>query len=177
MGTRKLTMSKNIWIDRDDFMEEPPRKYFRLRPEGEVRLRYSYIICCEEVIKNEKNEVIELKCRIDPDTLGKDPQGRKVKGIIHWVCTENSTPITVHIYDRLFTDPHPTSHRDKDFIEFINPDSLKILTNSLAEASLKDCQKGESFQFERVGYFCLDQGSTKEKLIFNRSVSLRDQWK
>ncbi len=177
MGTRELTMSKNIWIDRNDFMEAPPKKYFRLKPGGEVRLRHSYVIRCEEVIKNEKNEVIELKCQIDPNTLGKNPEGRKVRGIIHWVCADNARPVTVRIYDRLFTDPHPASHKDKSFLEFINPDSLKVLTNSLAEDSLKDCKKEESFQFERVGYFCLDRDSTKDKLIFNCSVSLKNNWK
>ncbi len=177
LGARTLTMSKNLWIDRDDFMENPSKKYFRLKPGGEVRLRYSYIIRCEEVVKDEKNEVIELKCRIDPDTLGKNPEGRKVRGIIHWVCADDAQPITVHLYDRLFTDPHPASHKDKSFLEFINPDSLKTLTGSLAEASLSHCKKGESFQFERVGYFSLDQDSTKERLIFNRSVSLKNNWK
>ena len=176
MGARELAMSRNIWIDHDDFMEKPSKKYFRLKPGGEVRLRHSYIIRCEEVIKNEKNEVIELKCRIDPNTLGKNPEDRKVKGIIHWVCADNAQPVTVRVYDRLFTDPHPASHKDKNFLEFINADSLKVLTGSLAEASLSNCQKEESFQFERVGYFCLDRDSTKDQLIFNRSVSLKSTW-
>ena len=177
MGTRSIPMSKTLWIDQNDFMEDPPKKYFRLKPGGEVRLRHSYIIKCEEVIKNEKNQVIELKCTADLNTLGKNPQGRKVRGIIHWVSAEEAIPLTVHLYDRLFMDPNPGGYKDKDFTQFLNPKSLEVVKGALGEASIKDCKKGESFQFERVGYFCLDQDSTKDRLIFNCSVNLRDNWK
>ncbi len=177
MGTRSLPMSNEIWIDQDDFMEEPPKKYFRLKPGGEVRLRNSYVIKCEEVIKNDKGEVVEIKATADLDTLGKNPEGRKVKGIIHWVSAKEAVPLKVNIYDRLFTDPNPAGHKDKNFLDFLNPNSLEVLNPCFGEPSIKDAEVGESFQFERVGYFCLDQDSKAEDLIFNRSVSLRDNWK
>lgn len=177
MGTRTLPMSATLWIDKDDFMEEAPKKYFRLKPGGEVRLRNSYIIKCDEVIKDDQGEVIELKCSVDLNTLGKNPEGRKVKGIIHWVSADEAVPVTVRIYDRLFNDANPAGHKDKDFLEFLNPDSLQVLENCMAEPSIKDTKVGESFQFERVGYFCLDKDSSDGNLIFNRSVSLRDTWK
>lgn len=177
LGERKLPMSDTLWIDRDDFMEDPPKKYFRLKPGGEVRLRNSYVIKCEEVIKDEKGEVIELKCSADLDTLGKNPEGRKVKGIIHWVSAETATPLKVNLYDRLFNDPNPGGHKDKEFIEFLNPDSLHRLETCYGEPAIEEAQIGESFQFERVGYFTLDPDSTAENLIFNRSVNLRDTWK
>lgn len=177
LGERKLPMSDTLWIDRDDFMEDPPKKYFRLKPGGEVRLRNSYVIKCEEVIKDEKGEVIELKCSADLDTLGKNPEGRKVKGIIHWVSAETAVPLKVNLYDRLFNDPNPGGHKDKEFIEFLNPDSLHRLETCYGEPAIEEAQIGESFQFERVGYFTLDPDSTAENLIFNRSVNLRDTWK
>ena len=177
LGTRTLPMSKNLWIDRNDFMEEAPKKYFRLKPEGEVRLRNSYIIKCDEVIKDDSGKVIELKCSIDPNTLGKNPEGRKVKGIIHWVSADHAVPLKVNLYDRLFNDPNPGGHKDKDFLEFLNPNSLEVLENCFGEPSIKEAKHGDSFQFERVGYFCVDNDSTKDQLVFNRSVSLRDNWK
>jgi glutaminyl-tRNA synthetase len=177
MGTRELSMSNTLWIDRDDFMEDPPKKYFRLRPGGEVRLRNSYVIKCEEVIKNDKGEVVELKGTADLDTLGKNPEGRKVKGIIHWVSEDTAVPVKVNLYDRLFNDPNPGGHKDKEFLEFLNPDSLKTLETCWAEPALAQAQVGESFQFERVGYFTLDPDSTTDRPLFNRSVSLRDTWK
>ncbi|MEM7646221.1 MAG: glutamine--tRNA ligase, partial [Pseudomonadota bacterium] len=176
-GHRELPMSSTLWIDRDDFMEDPPKKYFRLKPGGEVRLRNSYIVKCEEVIKDDKGEVIELKATIDPNTLGKNPEGRKVKGIIHWVSADKAVPVTVRLYDRLFNDANPGGHKEKSFIEFLNPNSLEVVKNCYAEPAIQSAKPGESFQFERVGYFCLDQDSTDGDLIFNRSVSLRDNWK
>ncbi|MCJ8276215.1 MAG: glutamine--tRNA ligase, partial [Bdellovibrionales bacterium] len=177
MGTRDFPMSKNLWIEQDDFMEEAPKKYFRLKPEGEVRLRNSYVIKCNEVIKDEKGLVVELKCTVDPDTLGKNPEGRKVKGIIHWVSADHAVPIKVNIYDRLFNDENPGGHKDIDFTDFINPNSLETLTECYAEPAIKDSQMGESFQFERLGYFTLDKDSKNDDLLFNRSVTLRDNWK
>ncbi len=177
MGSRDLPMSNEIWIDRDDFMEDPPKKYFRLKPGGEVRLRNSYVIKCEDVIKDDEGNIVEIKASVDLDTLGKNPEGRKVKGIIHWVSAKEAVPLKVNIYDRLFNDPNPTGHKGKDFLEFLNPNSLEVLDPCYGEPELKNAQPGESFQFERVGYFCLDQDSTSNDLVFNRSVSLRDNWK
>jgi glutaminyl-tRNA synthetase len=177
MGTRELPMSNTLWIDRDDFMEEPPKKYFRLKPGGEVRLRNSYVIKCEEVIKNDQGEIIEIKGTADLNTLGKNPEGRKVKGIIHWVSADTAVPLKVNLYDRLFNDPNPGGHKDKDFLEFLNPNSLESLPLAYGEPSLAQAQPEESFQFERVGYFTMDKDSTSKQLIFNRSVSLRDNWK
>lgn len=178
MGSRDLPMSNTLWIDQDDFMEEPPnKKYFRLKPGGEVRLRNSYIIKCDEVIKDDSGNVIELKCSADLDTLGKKPEGRKVKGIIHWVSAETAVSLKVNIYDRLFNDANPGGHKDKDFIEFLNPNSLETLETCFGEPSIKEAKPGESFQFERVGYFALDKESQPDQLLFNRSVSLRDNWK
>ncbi len=176
-GSRDLPMSSVLWIDQEDFMENPPKDYFRLKPQGEVRLRNSYIIKCEEVIKNSAGEVIELKASVDLNTLGKNPEGRKVKGIIHWVSQKHAIPITVQLYDRLFTDSNPGGHKERNFLEFLNPDSLEVVETAWAEPSLSQAQKGESYQFERVGYFRLDKDSSTKKLIFNRSVSLKDQWK
>lgn len=177
LGEREIPMSSSLWIERDDFLEEAPKKFFRLRPGGEVRLRNSYIIRCDQVIKDDKGQLIELKCSVDFDTLGKNPEGRKVKGIIHWVSAHDSLPIEVRLYDRLFMDANPSGHKDKSFLEFLNKDSLEVLKNCQAEPSLLDSKVGDSFQFERLGYFCKDPDSSKEKLVFNRSVSLRDTWK
>ena len=177
MGQRKIPMSKVVYIEQDDFMEEPPPKYFRLKPGGEVRLRNSYVIKCEEVIKDDQGHIVELKCTADLDTLGKKPEGRKVKGIIHWVSAEHAVPIEVNIYDRLFTDENPLGHEGKDFTEFLNPNSLEVLKNGFAEPSIKEASIGDTFQFERLGYFCLDKNSKEGQLIFNRAVTLRDTWK
>ncbi len=177
MGERELPMSNTLWIDQDDFMEEASKKYFRLKPGGEVRLRNSYVIKCEEVIKDSNGQVVELKCTADLDTLGKNPEGRKVKGIIHWVSADKAVPLKVNLYDRLFNDPKPGGHKDKEFIEFLNPNSLETLDQCYGEPAIADAQVGESFQFERVGYFTLDPDSNGDTRIFNRSVSLRDTWK
>ncbi len=177
LGSREIPMSSSLWIEQDDFLEEAPKKFFRLRPGGEVRLRNSYIIRCDDVVKNNSGQVIELKCSVDLDTLGKNPEGRKVKGIIHWVSAKDSVPVEVRLYDRLFVDANPGGHKDKNFLEFLNKDSLEILENCQAEPSLLGSVVGESFQFERLGYFCVDPDSSKEKLVFNRSVNLRDTWK
>lgn len=174
-GTRWVPFSKVIYIEQDDFREEPPPKYFRLIPGREVRLRYAYFIRCERVIKNEAGEIIELRCTYDPATKGGDaPDGRKVKATLHWVSAEHAIPAEVRLYDRLFKDPDP--EESGDFTQNLNPDSLQVLENCMLEPSLKAAQLGEKYQFERLGYFCIDPETSPEKLIINRTVSLRDQW-
>jgi glutaminyl-tRNA synthetase len=178
-GTRKLKFSRELFIDRDDFREDPPEKYFRLAPGREVRLRYGYFIKCVEVVKNrDTGEIIELLCTYDPSTRGGyAPDGRKVKGTLHWVSTENVIDIQVRLYDRLFTKP---DLNDLDegamFLDFINPNSLQVIERCKAEASLASATLGSRYQFEREGYFVVDPDSSPEKLIFNRIVPLRDTW-
>jgi len=176
MGSRDLSFSREIYIERDDFLENPPKKYFRLAPGCEVRLRYSYIIKCEEVIKDENGHITELRCSHDADTLGKKPtDGRKVKGIIHWVDANSAVNGTVRLYDRLFTHENPGS--EDNFLEHINPDSLQTIREAKLEASLTDAAQESVFQFERLGYFCVDSKlSSKDALVFNRTVTLRDTW-
>ncbi len=176
LGSRKLPMSNELWIDRDDFMENPPspKKYFRLGPEREVRLRNSYIIKCNEYIKDENGEIVELKCSADLDTLGKNPEGRKVKGIIHWVSAQHAQKIPVRIYDRLFDQENPD--KAEDYLSALNPESLQV-TEALVEPSVLEAQPGETFQFERVGYFTADsKNSQPGEPVFNRAVTLRDTW-
>jgi glutaminyl-tRNA synthetase len=174
-GTRKVPFSKVIYIEQEDFREEPPPKYFRLSPGREVRLRNAYFIKCERVIKDEKGEVIELRCTYDPTTRGGDAQdGRKVKATIHWVSAQHALTVEVRSYDRLFNNPDP--EESGDFIADLNPTSLQILTNCLVEPGLANAQPGDKFQFERLGYFCVDTDSQPAKLVFNRTVDLRDTW-
>ena len=164
-----------IYIEQDDFREEPPPKYFRLSPGREVRLRNAYFIKCESVVKDASGKVVELRCTYDPATRGGDaPDGRKVKATLHWVSAAHAIPAEVRNYDRLFNNPDPEA--SGDFIADLNPNSLQILTNCLVEPSLKDAQPGDKFQFERLGYFCVDPRSTPDKLVFNRTVGLRDTW-
>ena len=173
-GKRKIPFSKTIYIERDDFMENPPKKFFRLGPGREVRLRYAYYITCQNVVKDEKGNVVEIHCTYDPKTKGgQSSDGRKVKGTIHWVSTRHAVNAEVRLYDRLFRIPDPSI--EKDFIKALNPDSLTILKNCKLEPDLQNASIGESYQFERLGYFCKDQDS-KEKPIFNRTVPLRDSW-
>ena len=176
MGTRKIPFSRQLFIERDDFREDPPKKFFRLAPGREVRLRYGYFITCRRVIKDEKTgEVVELRCTYDPKTRGGySPDGRKVKGTIHWVSASHSISAEVRLYDTLFTKPDPGA--DGDFRSSLNPDSLKALSGCRVEPGLSDARGGDRFQFERLGYFCADPDSSPEKLIFNRTVSLRDTW-
>ncbi|MCH7826686.1 MAG: glutamine--tRNA ligase/YqeY domain fusion protein [Bacteroidetes bacterium] len=179
MGKRKITFSKEIYIEREDFMEDPPKKFFRLSPGNEVRLRYAYIIKCVSVINDENTgEVKEIHCTYDHETRSGMPQSkRKVKGTIHWISVNNSIEAEIRLYDRLFTVEEPTKDKEKDFIDFVNPDSLKILTNCKVEPWLKNAKALDKFQFERRGYFCLDsKDSSSEKLVFNRTVPLRDTW-
>ena len=173
-GKRKIPFSKTIYIEHDDFMENPPKKFFRLGPGREVRLRYAYYITCQNVVKDEKGNVIEIHCTYDPKTKGgQSSDGRKVKGTIHWVSTRHAINAEVRLYDRLFNIPDPSI--EKDFIKALNPDSLTTLENCKLEPDLQNASIGESYQFERLGYFCKDQDS-KEKPIFNRTVPLRDSW-
>jgi glutaminyl-tRNA synthetase len=178
MGKRNVPFSRVLYIERDDFMEDPPRKFFRLAPGREVRLRYAYFITCNEVMKDENGEVVELRCTYDPETKGGNaPDGRKVKATLHWVSAKHAVKAEVRLYDRLFNDPDPAGHKDVDFKEFLNPDSLTILSECYVEPFVKDAQPLDHFQFERVGYFNLDPDSTPEHMRFNRTVPLRETWK
>ena len=174
-GTRKVPFSKELFIERDDFREVPPPKYHRLSPGQEVRLRGAYFIICTGVVKDAEGNVTEVRCSYDPETKGGNaPDGRKVKGTIHWVSAAHGLPAEVRLYDRLFVNPDPEA--SGDFIADLNPDSRQILANCMVEPSLKNAQPGDKFQFERVGYFCVDPDSTPEMLVFNRTVGLRDTW-
>ena len=177
MGTRTVPFSREIFIERDDFMEDPPKKFFRLGPGREVRLRYGYIIRCDEVIKDANGEVTELRCSYDPETGGGTlPEGRKkVKGIIHWVSAKHGLPVEVRVYDRLFNVENPTGDKRVDYRDHLNPESLEVL-EGLLEPSLADVAPDTAFQFERLGYFCVDSTTTAERPVFNRIVTLRDTW-
>lgn len=177
-GTRKIKFSKEIYIERDDFMEDPPKKFFRLAPGKEVRLRYAYFITCKEVIKDENGEIKELICTYDPASRGgNSPDGRKVQGTIHWVSAKYGKQAEVRLYDHLFNVENPDiAPEGKTFLANMNPDSLKIV-NALVEPSLTEAKSGEKFQFERVGYFCVDSKySEPGKPVFNRTVGLKDSW-
>ncbi|MBW1973950.1 MAG: glutamine--tRNA ligase/YqeY domain fusion protein [Deltaproteobacteria bacterium] len=179
MGTRKVPFSKVLYIERDDFMENPPSKYYRLAPGREVRLRYGYYVTCVDVIKDPgSGEVVEVHCTYDPATRGGwSPDGRKVKGTIHWVSADHAIPVEVRLYDHLFTKADMVNlEEDEDFRKYINPDSLRILYPCYAEPSLANAPVESRYQFERVGYFCVDPDSTPERLVFNRIVGLRDTW-
>ncbi len=181
MGTRELPFAREIYIDASDYEETPPKGYKRLVPGGEVRLRGSYVIRADEAIRDADGNVIELRCSYDPDTLGKNPEGRKVKGVIHWVPAAQSVECEVRLYDRLFSTPNPDKGDDgeasESFLDNVNPESLVVLKGCRAEPSLLQAQVGEGFQFEREGYFCLDSVDSKpEALVFNRTVTLRDSW-
>lgn len=176
LGKRTVPFSKTIYIDAEDFKEVPPKKYHRLYPGNEVRLKSAYIIKCEEVIKNEKGEIKELHCTYDAETKSGSSSSRSVKGTIHWVSAQHAIKAEVRLYDRLFTVEDPDSDTDKDFKEFINSHSLDISNDCLVEPSLASAKPGDKFQFIRHGYFCVDPLSTEKKLVFNRTVSLRDTW-
>lgn len=174
MGKRDITFSKEIFIEREDFMEKPSKKFFRLALGKEVRLRNAFVIECVGVIKDENGEVIELTCRIDENSLGKNPEGRKVKGVIHWVDANNSKIAEVRMYDRLFNHPNPAS--EEDFHTFLNPNSLETKTQCRIEPNIANAQSGQAYQFERMGYFCVDKESKTDQPIFNKVVGLRDTW-
>ena len=175
MGTRKIPFSRVVFIEREDFMEDPPKKFFRLAPGREVRLRYAYLVTCVDVIKDDSGEVIEVHCRYDPDSRGgAAPDGRKVKGTIHWVSAEHALSARVRLYDRLFSVPDPDAG---NFLEHINGESLELLDGACVEPSLGDAAPGTHLQFERLGYFCVDSVDSRPGApVFNRTVTLRDSW-
>jgi len=174
-GTRKVPFSKVLYIEQDDFREDPPKQFFRLAPGREVRLRYAYFVKCVSVVKNERDEVVELHCTYDPATRGGDaPDGRKVKSTIHWVSAGHALEAETRLYDHLFTQPNPDEA--EDFTSVINPNSLKVLTGCKVEPSLAGAKVGDKFQFERLGYFCVDPDSKGGRLVFNRAASLKDTW-
>ncbi len=178
-GTRKVPFSRVLYIERDDFREDPPPKFFRLAPGREARLRYAYFITCVGVVRDEKTgEVVELRCNYDPATRGGDaPDGRKVKATLHWVSAEHALEAEVRLYDHLFSKEDPTDVEDgADFKDYLNPDSLEILTSCCVEPGLAGAKSGSRYQFERQGYFCVDPDSSAGKLVFNRTVPLRDTW-
>ncbi len=177
-GTRKVPFSRVLYIERDDFREDPPKKFFRLAPGREVRLRYAYVVKCEEVIKDEQTgEIVELRCTYDPDTLGQPPAGRKVKGVIHWVSAEHALETEVRLYDRLFTKENPEDVQEgEEYKSNLNPNSLEVLSGCRIEPSIRGAAPSDRYQFERLGYFCVDSASAADALVFNRTVSLRDTW-
>lgn len=175
-GTRPLSLSRVVYIDREDFAEIPPKGWFRLSPGAEVRLRYACIIKCEGVVKNERGEVVELRCTWDPDSRGGNPKdGRKVKGTLHWVSELLAPTVELRLYDRLFKTEHPGEQGD-DFLADINPHSCETILSARVEPALATAAVGERFQFERVGYFCVDPDSKPGALVFNRTIGLRDSW-
>ena len=174
-GTRKVPFSREFFIERDDFMEDPPKKFFRLAPGREVRLRYAYFITCTDVIKDENGEITELRCTYDPASKGgNSPDGRKVKATLHWVSAEHAVEAEVRVYDHLFSALEPGS--EGDYLDDINPDSLNVLEGCKLEPALGDVKVGQSIQFERLGYFCVDPDTTSDRPVFNRTVGLRDTW-
>jgi glutaminyl-tRNA synthetase len=177
-GTRQLPFSRELYIEREDFMEEPPKKFFRLSPGKEVRLKHAYLITCTEVIKNEEGEVIELRCVYDPESRGGEaPDGRRVKGTLHWVSAAHGERAEVRLYDHLFTRRDMSDLEEgKTFRDYINPDSLRTLKNCILEPGLGAASPRERFQFLRQGYFCADRDSTPDRPVFNRTVALKDSW-
>ncbi len=174
-GTRRVPFSRELFIESDDFMEDPPKKFFRLAPGREVRLRYAYFITCREVIKNADGEVVELHCTYDPETRGGDaPDGRKVKATLHWVSAPHAVNAEVRLFDTLFSSPDPGA--SADFLDDLNPDSLEVINDARLEPSLAGLEPGERVQLERLGYFCADPDTTRERPVFNRTVTLRDTW-
>ena len=175
-GKRKIPFSKELYIEQTDFMEDPPKKFFRLAPDREVRFRYSYLVTCKEVVKK-NGKIVELRCTIDPETKGGyAPDGRKVKSTIHWVSANGAQDAEVRLYDRLFTIPDPAGQKGEDFKDFINSDSLEVLKSCKIEPAVKKLKPLDRFQFERLGYFCIDKDTTKDNLVINRTITLRDTW-
>jgi glutaminyl-tRNA synthetase len=176
MGVRKVPLTREVWVERDDFREQAPKKWFRLSPGREVRLRYACLITCNDFMKDESGEVVELRCTWDPDSRGGTaPDGRKVRGTLHWVSAGYAVPATVRLYDRLFVQQNPMEA--EDFKSTLNPDSLEVLEDCRVEPVLAGATPGSRWQFERLGYFCADaRDSSENALVFNRTVSLRDTW-
>ena len=177
LGTRKVPFSRELYIERDDFMEDPPKKFFRLAPGKEVRFRSAYFIRCDEVMKDDDGNIVELRCTYDPETRGgqNPPDGRKVKATIHWVSAKHAVDAEVRVYDRLFANESPDSG-EGNFLDHLNQDSLAVLKNAKLESNLAGLESGTTVQFERLGYFCVDSDSEEDKLVFNRTVPLRDSW-
>jgi glutaminyl-tRNA synthetase len=177
-GTRKVPFSRELYIEQEDFMENPPKKFYRLAPGREVRLRYAYFITCTNAVKDKNGQIVELHCTYDPATRGGDaPDGRKVKSTLHWVSANHALPAEVRLYDHLFTTPNPDDvEENKDFTSNLNPNSLDVLKDCRVEPSLANIKPLSRFQFERLGYFCIDPDSSTDKLVFNRTVTLRDEW-
>ena len=178
-GSREIPFSRELYIEREDFMEDAPKKFFRMSPGREVRLKGGYIVMCEKAVKDADGNITEIHCTYDPLTKsgsGTEESKRKVKGTLHWVSAKHAAKAEVRIYDRLFNDEAPDSHKEKDFLEFINEDSLQILDNCYVEPGLKNSKAEDHFQFTRLGYFSTDKDSTTDRLIFNRTVSLKDSW-
>jgi glutaminyl-tRNA synthetase len=175
-GTRPIKFGGELYIERDDFMEDPPKKFFRLSPGREVRLRYGYFVTCREAVKNAAGEVVELRCTYDPATRGGNapPDGRKVQATLHWVAAADAVPAEVRLYTHLFGRPDPGA--DGDIMADLNPDSLEVLRGCLVEPALATAPVGETVQFERQGYFCADPDSAPGRPVFNRTVGLRDTW-
>jgi glutaminyl-tRNA synthetase len=175
-GVREVPFTRELYIEDYDFMEEPHKKFWRLAPGREVRLRYGYLITCTSVVKDDQGKIVEVHCDVDHDTKGGNaPDGRSVKGTLHWVSASHCLDAEVRLYDRLFNHPFPME-AEGDFTDYINPDSLQVIENAKIEPSLKDAKVGDRFQFERVGYFCVDPDTTDDKLVFNRTIALRDSW-
>jgi glutaminyl-tRNA synthetase len=177
-GTRKVPFSKVLYIEQEDFREDPPKQYYRLAPGREVRLRYGYLITCRDVVKDAEGNIVELRCTYDPETRGGNtPDGRKVKSTIHWVSAAHAVDAEVRLYDNLFTKENPDEvEESQDFTSNLNPNSLEVLTGCMAEPSLRDARPGARYQFERMGYFCVDPDSTAGEPVFNRTIGLRDTW-
>jgi glutaminyl-tRNA synthetase len=174
-GTRPVEFSRELYIEREDFMEDPPKKFFRLAPGREVRLRYAYFVTCREVVGNDEGEIVELRCTYDPETKGGDaPDGRRPKATLHWISAAHAVAAEVRLYDHLFTRPDPGA--EGDFLADLNPKSLEALEGCWIEPALAEAGVGETVQFERLGYFCKDPDSTPDRPVFNRTVILRDTW-
>ncbi len=175
-GKRKIPFSKELYIEETDFMEDPPKKFYRLAPSIEVRFRYSYLITCKEAVKK-NGKIVELRCTLDPKTKGGyAPDGRKVKSTIHWVSAKHAQDAEVRLYDRLFTVEDPAGQKDKDYKDLISPNSLEVLKSCKVESTVKNLKPLDRFQFERLGYFCIDKDTTKDNLVINRTITLRDTW-
>ncbi len=178
-GTRKVPFSRELYIEREDFMEDPPKKFFRLAPGREVRLRWAYLITCHDVVRDANGDVTEIHCTVDPETRGGDaPDGRKVKATLHWVSAKHSVSAEIRLYDHLFVkeDPDAVDNPSLDWKSNLNPNSLKVVTGAKLEPSLSGTAPGDRFQFERMGYFCVDRDSSPGRLVFNRTVTLKDSW-
>ena len=175
MGTRSVPFGREVYVERDDFMEDPPRRFYRLAPGREVRLRYACLITCTDVVKDEQGEIVEVHCTYDPDSRGGNaPDGRRVQGTIHWVSAAHAVPLEIRLYDNLFTESDPAGS-DTDFLDLINHDSLEKIT-AMGEPALAAAKAGDRYQFERLGYFCADTDSKPGAPVFNRTTTLRDTW-